>query len=77
MVPRGTSYEGSAATIVARCEHDVNPDGDGREAWLELERMYGGRAHDERPAKLRALERRLRDLQCNFYDEEGHHLGKI
>ena len=34
--------KGSAAAIVARCEHGGSPDG--RKAWLEMERIYGGRA---------------------------------
>ena len=67
--------KGSAAAIVARCEHGGNPDG--REAWLEMERIYGGRAQDERPVQLLALERRLRDLQCNSAEESADFMVKL
>ena len=66
---------GSASAIVARCEHSGNPDG--REAWQELEQMYGGRAQDERPVQLLTLERRLRDLQCNSAEESGDFIVKL
>ena len=66
---------GSAAAIVARCEHGGNPDG--TEAWLEMERIYGGRARDERPMQLLALERRLQELQCYSAEEAADFMVKL
>ena len=42
--------KGAAAMLVMRFEE---PRPDGRGAWLELERVYGGRAEDEKAAQLR------------------------
>ena len=39
--------------------------------------MYGGRAQDERPVQLRALERRLEDLQCNSAEESADFMVKL
>lgn len=63
--------KGSAAAIVARCEHD------GREAWLKLERIHGRRAQDKRPVQLLASERRLWDLQCNFEEGSTNFVAKL
>ena len=65
----------SAAIIAARCKHGGNPDGGA--AWLELKRIYGGRVQDERPVQLLALERRLRDLQCNSSEESADFMMKL
>ena len=45
--------KGAAAMLVMRFEQ---PTPDGRSAWLELERVYGGRAEDEKAAQLLKLE---------------------
>ena len=70
--PPGTSCEGvNSRTMRARRQPD------GREAWLQLERMNGGRAQDERPVQQRALGRRLRDLQCNSAEESEDFMVKL
>ncbi len=53
--------KGAAAMLVMRFEE---PTPDGRSAWLELERVYGGRAEDERAAQLLKLEAKARRLTC-------------
>ena len=72
---RAQATKGSAAAIVARCEHGGNPDG--REAWLGMERIYGGREQDERRVQLLSLERPLRDLQYNSAEEPEHFVVKL
>ena len=67
--------KGSAAAIVARCGHGGNPDG--REAWLEVERIYGGRAQDGRPVQQLVLERRLRHLRYNSVEESADIMVKL
>ena len=57
------------------CEHRRNTDA--REAWLELERVYGGRAQTERPVQLLVLERTLRDLQRNSAAESSDVMVKL
>ena len=54
---------GSAALVVKRFEH--NGQLDGREAWIELERIYGGKEIDERPAQILALDGKLREARCS------------
>ena len=51
--PLAQATRGSAALVVMRFEHNGNPNG--REAWIELERIYGGKEIDERPAQILAL----------------------
>jgi hypothetical protein len=53
--------KGSAAMVVMRFEE---PQPDGRKAWQELERIYGGKAEDEQEAQLLMLERKVRRLTC-------------
>jgi len=53
--------KGAAAMLVMRFEL---PNPNGRDAWLELERVYGGRAEDEKAAQLLQLEAKLRRLTC-------------
>lgn len=60
----------SVSPIVAPYEHGANPDG--REALLELGRIYGERAQGERSMQVFVLERRIRDLQCNSAGESAH-----
>lgn len=60
---------GSASAVVTRCEHGGNSDG--RDTRLELECINRGCTQDYRPLQLLALERRLRDLQCNSAEESG------
>ena len=60
---------GSAASIVGRYENGGNPNG--REAWRELERLYGGREADERPVQHMTLEGKLRDMRCNSPEESS------
>ena len=68
VVPSGTSGEGVSSTvIVGRCNHGRNTDA--REAWLELEGMYGERAPGEQSVHLLALERRLQYLQRNSAED--------
>ena len=66
---------GSASAIVARREHYGNLDG--WEAWLELERIYGGRGQDEQPVQLLALERRLRNIHCNSAEKSEAFIVKL
>ena len=49
--------------MVKRFEHDGRPDG--REAWIELERIYGGKEIDERPSQILALDGKLREARCS------------
>ena len=49
--------KGAAAIVVMRFEE---PTPNGRGAWLELEKVYGGRAADERSAQLLKLEAKAR-----------------
>src|SRR6478736_883804 len=51
--------KGAAAMLVMRFEE---PSPDGRRAWLELERVYGGKAEDEKAAQLLRLEAKARRL---------------
>lgn len=44
---------GAATVVVRRYERHGHPKG--REAWLELERVYGGRESDERRMQPLAL----------------------
>lgn len=37
----------------------------GREAWIELERIYGGNEMEQRPAQLLDLGGKLRETRCN------------
>lgn len=67
MVNPDTGHEWIGRSLVARCEHDGNPNG--KESWLEMERIYGGRARDELPAQLLGLKRRLWDLLCISAEE--------
>jgi hypothetical protein len=53
--------KGAAAMLVMRYEEPLPA---GRDAWLELERVYGGRAEDEKAAQLLQLEAKLRRLTC-------------
>ena len=53
--------KGAAAIVVMRFEE---PMPNGRGAWLELEKVYGGRAADERSAQLLKLEAKARRLTC-------------
>lgn len=57
---------GSAASIV---EGFVEGNTDGCAAWMELERLYGGRAQDKRPMQLLPLEGRLRYLSSSSEEE--------
>ena len=56
-----TATKGAAASVVMRFEQ---PTPNGRGAWLELERIWGGRAEDERAAQLLKLEGKARRLTC-------------
>lgn len=51
--------KGSAALVLQRYERSCHPNG--REAWLEVERIYSGREADERSMQRLALEERSRN----------------
>lgn len=57
--------------------YERNDYPNGREGWLELERIYYGRGHDERPMQLLALEGGLRDIQCNSAEEASSFIVKL
>lgn len=69
---------GSAALVVETFEHKGHPNG--REAWIELEHVYGAREIDERPAQILTLggsSRRQGAVVLSTYliRQVGRHVG--
>ncbi|CAN0511716.1 unnamed protein product, partial [Discosporangium mesarthrocarpum] len=65
----GQATRGSAAVVVMKHERNGSPDG--RAAWLELERVYGGRAEVQRSMQLISLEMKLREMYCSSAEDAG------
>ena len=80
VLPPGTSYAWVSSSHRCTMQARRQPRRQGSLDW-SLERMYGERAQDERPASCIGTVR-LRDLQCKscrrigrVYGEVGHQLG--